>query len=207
MYTYISNSTSRLSLLMRRPSALTPVTLASMLVRLWRLVNRVFIFTILVQFFEMLLRFLHSPQVLILDEPLNGLDPRSARRLKDLFGELAANGTAILAQQFCSPPTIWQLPRLSVIASVSSIVDDWLAEGSASELQHLAAVPDKAVTLPGIRSLTSIIGQSCPQPESQLVLLGASGHGSGHRLALPVCTYCSCSLRFPRRPPRYWLYW
>jgi ABC-type multidrug transport system ATPase subunit len=39
---------------------------------------------------------IHKPAVLILDEPLNGLDPLSARRLKDLFAELAAGGTAIL---------------------------------------------------------------------------------------------------------------
>jgi ABC-2 type transport system ATP-binding protein len=80
---------------------------------------------------------LHSPQVLILDEPLNGLDPRSARRLKDLFGELAANGTAILlsthdlatAEAVCHRVGIIHRGRL-------------LAEGSASELQHLAAAPD-----------------------------------------------------------------
>ena len=35
---------------------------------------------------------LHHPSVLILDEPLNGLDPLSARRLKDLFRELAEEG-------------------------------------------------------------------------------------------------------------------
>lgn len=39
---------------------------------------------------------LHAPSIVILDEPLNGLDPRSARRLKDLFLELAASGVAVL---------------------------------------------------------------------------------------------------------------
>src|SRR6266581_4297484 len=38
---------------------------------------------------------IHEPQVLILDEPLNGLDPLSAHRLKDLFAEFVADGSAI----------------------------------------------------------------------------------------------------------------
>ncbi len=80
---------------------------------------------------------LHEPSVLILDEPLNGLDPRSARRLKDLFIDLANNGTAILlsthdlasAEALCHRIGIIHRGRL-------------LAEGSASELRQLAAAPD-----------------------------------------------------------------
>jgi ABC-2 type transport system ATP-binding protein len=38
---------------------------------------------------------LHKPQVLFLDEPLVGLDPKSARLVKDIFQELAHRGVAI----------------------------------------------------------------------------------------------------------------
>jgi ABC-2 type transport system ATP-binding protein len=38
---------------------------------------------------------LHEPRVLILDEPFNGLDPRSSRRLKDLCIELASRGMTL----------------------------------------------------------------------------------------------------------------
>jgi ABC-2 type transport system ATP-binding protein len=80
---------------------------------------------------------LHQPQVLILDEPLNGLDPRSARRIKDLFRELAAAGTAILlsthdlatAEEICHRIGIIHRGRL-------------LAEGSSAELRRIAAAPD-----------------------------------------------------------------
>jgi ABC-2 type transport system ATP-binding protein len=42
---------------------------------------------------------LHRPQVLILDEPLDGLDANSARVVKELLRSLAAQGRTIL---FCS---------------------------------------------------------------------------------------------------------
>lgn len=75
----------------------------------------------------------HHPPVLILDEPLNGLDPLSARRLKDLFIELASEGTTIFlsthdlatAESICSRVGIIQRGRL-------------LVEGSAAELRQLA---------------------------------------------------------------------
>jgi ABC-2 type transport system ATP-binding protein len=38
----------------------------------------------------------HEPPVVLLDEPLTGLDPRSARRLKDLLLELAERGTTVV---------------------------------------------------------------------------------------------------------------
>jgi ABC-2 type transport system ATP-binding protein len=37
----------------------------------------------------------HQPQVLLLDEPTNGLDPRGARRVKDLLRGLASQGTTV----------------------------------------------------------------------------------------------------------------
>jgi ABC-2 type transport system ATP-binding protein len=38
---------------------------------------------------------LHDPKVLILDEPMVGLDPKSGRLVKDVFRRLAARGTTI----------------------------------------------------------------------------------------------------------------
>jgi ABC-2 type transport system ATP-binding protein len=37
----------------------------------------------------------HRPQVLFLDEPTVGLDPRSARLIKDLLSQLRDRGTAV----------------------------------------------------------------------------------------------------------------
>jgi len=38
---------------------------------------------------------LHDPKILVLDEPMVGLDPKSARLVKDIFTRLAQRGTAI----------------------------------------------------------------------------------------------------------------
>jgi anthranilate phosphoribosyltransferase len=38
---------------------------------------------------------MHKPRVLILDEPLNGLDPRSAKIVKEILHHLAAEGVSI----------------------------------------------------------------------------------------------------------------
>ncbi|MBA3531872.1 MAG: ABC transporter ATP-binding protein [Ardenticatenales bacterium] len=80
---------------------------------------------------------LHQPAVLILDEPLNGLDPRSARRVKDLFLELAAGGTTIFlsthdlatAESVCDRVGIMHQGQL-------------LAEGRADEVRQLTNAPD-----------------------------------------------------------------
>jgi ABC-2 type transport system ATP-binding protein len=39
---------------------------------------------------------LHRPEVLLLDEPTGGLDPRATRKIKDIMLELSRGGTAIL---------------------------------------------------------------------------------------------------------------
>lgn len=63
---------------------------------------------------------LHDPDVLILDEPLNGLDPRMVREVKDLLHEMRAKGKAILmsthlldvAQAMCSQVAIIAAGRI-----------------------------------------------------------------------------------------------
>lgn len=80
--------------------------------------------------------FLHKPKLLILDEPLSGLDPKSARIVKDLLGKLTAQGvTAItsthvleIAQAMCDRIAIMYEGRL-------------LAVGDMQELRQKARMP------------------------------------------------------------------
>ena len=80
--------------------------------------------------------FLHKPKLLILDEPLSGLDPKSARIVKNLLGKLTAQGvTAItsthvleIAQAMCDRIAIMYEGRL-------------LAVGNMRELRRKARMP------------------------------------------------------------------
>jgi len=84
--------------------------------------------------------FLHRPKLLILDEPLNGLDPRSARIVKEFLHELKRQGvTTILsthvleiAQALCD--------RIGIMYS-----GKLLALGNMNELRQMAKLPDSGL--------------------------------------------------------------
>ncbi|MBA2285321.1 MAG: ABC transporter ATP-binding protein [Ktedonobacteraceae bacterium] len=80
---------------------------------------------------------LHQPAVLILDEPLNGLDPLSARRLKDLFVELAARDTAIFLSTHDLATAEAVCHRVGIIHQGRLLI-----EGSTQELRQAATAPD-----------------------------------------------------------------
>ncbi len=74
----------------------------------------------------------HRPKLLVLDEPLNGLDPRSARITKDLLRSLALHdGVAILfsthvleiAQAICDRVVILHQGRVLASGTVASLRD------------------------------------------------------------------------------------
>jgi ABC-2 type transport system ATP-binding protein len=84
--------------------------------------------------------FLHKPKLLIMDEPLNALDPRSARIVKDFLQELKRQGvTAILsthvleiAQAMCDRIGIMFQGKL-------------LALGNMNELRQMSKLPDSGL--------------------------------------------------------------
>jgi ABC-2 type transport system ATP-binding protein len=78
----------------------------------------------------------HRPRILVLDEALNGLDPRSARLVKDLLKELSSEGVSILfsthvleiAQALCDRVAIMYQGNI-------------MAEGTVVELRQTAGLP------------------------------------------------------------------
>jgi ABC-2 type transport system ATP-binding protein len=72
---------------------------------------------------------LHHPQVLMLDEPLTGLDPVGIRRMKRTIAARAQGGTAVLlsshllslVEQICTRVLIIQGGRMVAIGSVAEI--------------------------------------------------------------------------------------
>ena len=80
--------------------------------------------------------FLHKPKLLILDEPLNALDPRSARIIKDFLHELKLQGVTTImsthileiAQAVCDRIGIMYQGKL-------------MALGNMEELREMASLP------------------------------------------------------------------
>ena len=81
---------------------------------------------------------IHKPKVLVLDEALNGLDPRTAKIVKDTIIKLASDGVTVLfsthvleiAEAICQKITILDKGKI-------------LAEGSMSELRAQAYEPER----------------------------------------------------------------
>ncbi len=73
--------------------------------------------------------FVHDPQVMLLDEPTNGLDPRAARRVKDLLQELSARGRTVListhileiAQALCDRVAIMNRGRVVAVGTLAEL--------------------------------------------------------------------------------------
>ncbi len=100
---------------------------------------------------------LHRPKVLLLDEPLNGLDPKSARVVKELIHELTKDEVSTIfsthvleiAEAVCDRITILQ----------NGLV---LAEGTAQELREKAGLPgsgleDVFLKLTGTKDVQDIV--------------------------------------------------
>jgi ABC-2 type transport system ATP-binding protein len=79
---------------------------------------------------------IHDPSVLILDEPAAGLDPRARIELREMIGQLAADGKTILISSHI-------LTELAEMCHVVGIVEKGrlLATGSVEEIRHHHADP------------------------------------------------------------------
>ncbi len=76
---------------------------------------------------------LHDPKVLVTDEPMVGLDPRTVRTVKDLFGELAREGTAVFVSTHTLAVAEAIADRIGIIHHGALV-----AIGTLAELRHLA---------------------------------------------------------------------
>ncbi|MBI4869680.1 MAG: ABC transporter ATP-binding protein [Candidatus Wallbacteria bacterium] len=72
---------------------------------------------------------LHKPEIFVVDEPMVGLDPKSARTLKDLFRSLCKKGVTVflsthtlaIAETLCDRVGIIQAGRLRALGSVDDL--------------------------------------------------------------------------------------
>ncbi len=115
---------------------------------------------------------IHDPQVLILDEPASGLDPRARVEIRELLVELARMGktvffsTHILADvaEICTRVGIIEAGRIIATGTL-----DELQRGSATQravhirvLDHAAEAQEFLTALPGVNGVEVQIEQNHP---------------------------------------------
>jgi ABC-2 type transport system ATP-binding protein len=96
---------------------------------------------------------MHDPKVLVLDEPTVGLDPRSARLIKDILRQLADRGAAVLlsthileiAERMCDRIGIINKGELVAVGTM----DELRALGRESALEGAASLEDIFLGLTG----------------------------------------------------------
>jgi len=85
---------------------------------------------------------IHDPQVLILDEPINGLDPRAAREVQDRLRQAAAQGKTIfmsthlldMAERVCSRVGIIHRGELVTTGTIAELRERVVPGGSLEEV-------------------------------------------------------------------------
>ncbi|MBC1920850.1 ABC transporter ATP-binding protein [Listeria grayi] len=90
---------------------------------------------------------IHSPGLLILDEPTNGLDPQGMAEFRDLITQLAANGTSVLIsshllseiQQITQRFAIINQGIVTHIEAIASLTDE-------NHISYLLEVTNPAIT-------------------------------------------------------------
>ncbi len=122
----------------------------------------------------------HSPRVVLLDEPTVGIDPQARANILDIVKQIAAAGTTVLY-------TTHYLEEAEELCDRIAIIDHGklLAEGTLEELQEMVG-GEEVVTLRGTidealrERLKSSSGRVLADEENRLVLAlgGDGGHGS-----------------------------
>jgi len=84
--------------------------------------------------------FLHKPKLLILDEPLNGLDPRSARIVKDFLQQLKLQGVTTIMSTHILEIAQAVCDRIGIMYKGKI-----LALGNMGELQKMAMLPSSGL--------------------------------------------------------------
>jgi ABC-2 type transport system ATP-binding protein len=79
----------------------------------------------------------HRPEVIVVDEPMVGLDPRSARLLKDLFRQFVDRGGTVLMSTHTLEVAETMCDRIAIIHGGKII-----AQGTMAEVQEQTASED-----------------------------------------------------------------
>lgn len=127
----------------------------------------------------------HDPAVLILDEPANGLDPRARIELREMVGELAANGKTVLVSSHILTELAEMCHRVAIIER-----GQLLAVGTVDEIQK-EQTPHREVNVRVLQEisrftqwLTAREDVSQVQVEGEMIRFAHPGERDGEVLLL-----------------------
>jgi ABC-2 type transport system ATP-binding protein len=84
--------------------------------------------------------FVHRPEVIVVDEPMVGLDPKGARLLKDLFREYVDRGGTVLMSTHTLEVAEGMCDRIAIMHGGRI-----LAQGTMAELRRQTASGDASL--------------------------------------------------------------
>ncbi|MFX0593514.1 ATP-binding cassette domain-containing protein [Melissospora conviva] len=129
---------------------------------------------------------LKNPELLILDEPANGLDPGGMRQMRDLLRDLAATGTTVLISSHILAEIEMICDHVTIISAGRRVatgrVDEVLAGFDQGSYRVRVAEPDLAaplLTAAGLEVVThedQLVVTGAADPELISRLLGEQGH-------------------------------
>jgi len=89
--------------------------------------------------------YLHNPEVILLDEPMTGLDPLGIRTLKDTIQERAATGTAVvvsshllaMVEDICSHVLILKKGQQKYAGSIDELKSQFMSDSDQATLEQV----------------------------------------------------------------------
>jgi ABC-2 type transport system ATP-binding protein len=133
---------------------------------------------------------LHKPEILILDEPTNGLDPTQILQMRGLIAELAKTATVIISTHILQEVQA-VCGRVIIIKNGKVALDsrlDELRRSSGRLIVNCKAEPSKATQLLGSLPLTAKAEQTGPERFELELKPGADSREAAAAAAQAICT-------------------
>ena len=146
---------------------------------------------------------LHDPQVLLLDEPASGLDPRARIEIRGLLKELRSMGKTIMVSSHILPELADICNKIGIIERgkliVNSSVEDVMKQVRQKRVLHITVAGDLATALPLLQAHPSVESAELhagSQPEDRYLIatltteatdpseLASALVAAGHRLTM-----------------------
>lgn len=134
---------------------------------------------------------LGDPGVLVLDEPVNGLDPEGIRWIRTFLRELAAEGRTVLVSSHLLSEVQQSVDRLVIIAGGRLVY-----EGTLEQLESTATVVADAPDRAALAAAVLAAGGAVEAGEGPLSITGLDASGVG---AAALAAGVSLSLLMPKQ--------